>query len=361
MLASGRFRDHSPSSRTVARWLTRFAVRASSVFHRISRTGFQIPGGPILLVANHNHMLLDPLLLMAITGRKLRPLVKSPHFETPGFSWVLRRIDAMPVYRRQDDPRQLARNRSALEEASAALRAGHALLVFPEGGSEPGPGLRPLKAGAARTALRAEDEAGWHLGIHVVPVGVACDRPERFRSQAVLNVGQPIGVADWRARYATEPALAVRELTEKIRHRLDEALREASDGIVSLRTSALQGRTNGIELSRWLAEAPLAALGSAAWCVPYAIAGLAPIIGRTEASTVSTVKLLSGIVAFPITYLAWLLVAGMAAGAVGVLLTAVALPWLGHLALGWHDRRRRIVARRRAEADGASEGMGVAG
>lgn len=342
------------ASRAVARWLAALAVRACAIFHRMSRTEGVIPSGPVLLAANHNNMLIDPLLVMGAAGRRVRPIVKSPHFKTPIFSWVLKGIGALPVYRQQDDARRLARNRSTLDRISAALEGGDAVLVFPEGGSEAGRRLRPLKAGTARVALATEADANWRLGVRVVPIGIALSCPRRFRSLAVVGIAPPMAVADWREAYRADPAEAVRELTGELRAGIEGALRNAWDRLEVLQAAERVERTSGLELARWLAGLPLAGLGTAAWLLPVAASGLAPILGRTEPTTISTVKLLTAIVAFPVTYAAWLLAALLVAGPPALALAAVGLPLLAAYSVGWHDRRRRIVSEWRGRrADGA--------
>lgn len=51
--------------------------------------------------------------------------------------------------------------------ATRALATGGAVLVFPEGASEPAPELRPLRTGTARLLLAAE--AGGATGVSLVP------------------------------------------------------------------------------------------------------------------------------------------------------------------------------------------------
>ncbi len=335
----------------LARLLTAGAVRAARIFYRLQRTGSEVPAGPVLLVANHANMLLDPLLLMRVTGRRAVPLVKAPHLRTPVFGWVLRGLGALPVYRRQDDPRLLAKNQSALGEAADVLREGRMLLVFPEGGSEPGPVLRPLKTGASRVALSAEAAAGWTLDLVVLPLGLSYEGPGRFRSRALAVVGEPIRVAGWRAAYERSPAVAIRELTDRMTAGLESAL---LDGQARQRGAAAAGA--GTSALRLIGELPLAALGSIVWGVPYAICGLAPILGRPGPETVSTVKLLTAIVVFPLTYLAAVLVAARAFGSPGLAAAALTLPPLFAFTLDWHDRRREHSAARlarRRERSGA--------
>ena len=342
----------------LARVLTAGAVRAARIFYRLRRTGSEVPAGPVLLVANHANMLLDPLLLMRVAGRRVVPLVKAPHLRTPVFGWVLRGLGALPVYRRQDDPRLLAKNQSALGEAAEVLREGRMLLVFPEGGSEPGPALRPFKAGASRIALGAEAAAGWTLDLVVLPVGLSYEGPEHFRSRALAVVGEPIRVAGWRAAYERSPAVAIRELTGRMTAALESAL---LDGEARHRGATAAGASTSA--LRLLVELPLVALGSVVWGAPYAICGLAPILVRPGPETVSTVKLLTAIVAFPLTYLAAVVVVARELGSPGLAAAALALPPLFAFTLDWHDRRRahgaaRLARRReRSQAPGSAEAI----
>ncbi len=88
---------------------------------------------------------------------------------------------------------------------------------------------------------------------------------------------------------------------------------------------------------------PLAAAGMVAWYVPYAAAGLVARLMNPERETISTVKLLTGIIAFPVMYIGWIALAGwISGGPVAALaaLAALALPPLGFLAIDWQRRRR---------------------
>ncbi len=95
---------------------------------------------------------------------------------------------------------------------------------------------------------------------------------------------------------------------------------------------------------RMLIEAPVAALGSVLWSVPYLLAGLAVRILKPEWETTATVKLLAGVVLFPLAYLVWLLLAGASKGIAALIVTAVALPPLLLFTIRWHDRHRELLS-----------------
>lgn len=206
--------------RLLAPLLTRVLGRIAGVFQRIERVGPRLPGGPLLVVANHPNSLLDPLVIFRIAGRATRPLAKAPLFEQAGVGLMLRAMNGLPVYRREDDPTRMGGNQDTFRAAIDALRGGEAVQIYPEGISHNEPHIQPLKTGAARIALAAEAEAGWSLGLRIVPVGLTYARKTLFRGRAVAQVGEAVVVAEWRAAHEADPQRAVRDLTAEIGRRM---------------------------------------------------------------------------------------------------------------------------------------------
>jgi glycerol-3-phosphate O-acyltransferase/dihydroxyacetone phosphate acyltransferase len=218
--------------RVAASLLTRALGWAAAVFYDVERTGPAIPPGPVLVVANHPNVFLDPLVIFHTAGRPTRPLAKASHFENPFYRPFLRALGGLPVWRRQDDPSQTHRNEETFSAAIDALRTGAAIQIYPEGRSHSEPALAPLRTGAARIALRAEADSGWRLGLAIVPVGLTFTRKTLFRGRAVAAVGEPFGVTEWRGAYEEDPVAAARSLTEAIADRLEAVtlnLAEAED------------------------------------------------------------------------------------------------------------------------------------
>ncbi len=213
----------------LGRAVTWAAAWAAGVYYRVERAGPEVPDGPAVIVANHPNMLMDPLLALKAAGRRVRVLAKAPLFEIPVFGHVLKSLDSLPLYRVQDDPEQVQRNRLAFEAAVAELRAGGTLLTFPEGKSYTAPALAPLKTGAARMALAAEEESDWRLGVRLVPLGLTYHRKHRFRSRVVAATGEPIVVAEWRATYKADRVAAVRSLTAAVARGLERRTLNLAD------------------------------------------------------------------------------------------------------------------------------------
>lgn len=217
--------------------ISELAVRA---YYRVTVAGARLPAdGPVPIVANHNNSLVDPALVAAMAGRKVRFMAKAPLFTHPLIGWLIKGVGSVPVYRQQDDPTKLSQNLDSFRDVHRVLAQGDVVGIFPEGISHSMSRLAPLKTGAARIALGAAAQRGTDFPI--IAMGLVFRDRDRFRSEAHVIIGEAfswqdlLGDANARA--------AVRTLTERI----EQSMRAVS-----------------LNLERWEDE-PLVRTAEAVW------------------------------------------------------------------------------------------------
>jgi glycerol-3-phosphate O-acyltransferase/dihydroxyacetone phosphate acyltransferase len=217
----------SPASGAVLPALARFVLRV--FFREVEVVGAErIPRDrPLVLVANHVNGLVDPVLILGPLPVRPRFLAKSTLWKIPVLTQLLNAARAIPVYRRQDAGEAgdaggaAGRNDETFARCHEELAEGGAIALFPEGTSHNEPTLQPLKTGAARIVLEAEHKLG-PLGARIVPVGLTFDERGRFRSRALIRVGEPLDPAPELSIYKENPMAAGRALTARIDHALHE-------------------------------------------------------------------------------------------------------------------------------------------
>jgi len=208
-----RFADWSMTA--LARVLIRVFFRSIEI-----EDGEHLPDeGPVVLVANHTNGLVDGLLLIAALRRYPRFLGKSTLFKVPPLWPFLKLAGVIPVYRAIDAVTG-DHNVSAFATSHALLREGGVVAVFPEGISHDEVTIQPLRTGAARIALDAAADPGAE-DLVTVAVGLVYDAKARFRSRALVRVGQPVKVAHWAEAYRRDVRSTVRAVTGDLAAQLD--------------------------------------------------------------------------------------------------------------------------------------------
>ena len=164
------------------------------------------PTGGVILAANHiSHV--DTVLIARVVwqaGRIPRFMVKSTIFDNPTLGQIMRRSKQIPVSRGTADAAK------SLDAAKAALDAGEAVVIYPEGTITKDPAQWPMqaKSGLARLVLLAPD-------VPVIPIGQWGSQQVKSqgrrhllrRRAAAASVGRPVDLADLRQAEPTARTL----------------------------------------------------------------------------------------------------------------------------------------------------------
>ena len=209
-------------------WLIR--VITNTFFRRIDVVNIDnVPAeGPVIFAGNHPNALMDGWLLTAKCGRW--PL----HFMANAKLWKYRMLapalnasGAVPVYSR-DETGGETDNEKAFAKLYEVIESGNCMGIFPEGISHVESQLSTLKTGAARVTLAVA--ARGKVQIKIVPCGLNYIHRHRFRSQVLLEFGEPIVIDDeWIQKYKQDERQTVRDLTDHLAQALGSVTLNAPD------------------------------------------------------------------------------------------------------------------------------------
>ena len=113
--------------------------------------------GPALLVANHQSF-LDTVAIGLAARRRLNYLARNTLFRNKAFCWLIESLGAVPI-------NQHGFAREGLTVTLDQLRAGHAVIVFPEGNRAPDGKIQEFKPGVHLLIKK--------MDMPVIPVGIA--------------------------------------------------------------------------------------------------------------------------------------------------------------------------------------------
>lgn len=177
--------------------------------------------GPLIVVANHIH-LLDPILLMLSFPGWINFMAKQELFRYPLLRVVIRWSQAFSIHRQGT----VKDKREAVKQAKNILSKGLVLGMFPEGKRNRNGKLLPGKPGSAVIALQT--------GVPLLPVGVSGTEKLKGiswlwkRPSIVINIGQPFKLPSIEGRL-TRPQTKL--LTDLIMNKIAALLPRENRGV----------------------------------------------------------------------------------------------------------------------------------
>lgn len=154
---------------------------------------------PILIIANHQNALLDPLLIATQIGLKPYFLARASVFKNPVIAKVLSFIRMVPVYRIRDGFGSISGNKSSFSFCESILINGGKILLFPEGNHSLKRRVRPLSKGFTRIvngALHLDQ----NIDLIILPVGINYQAHQKSGSRVLLDIGEPISAKEYKDR-----------------------------------------------------------------------------------------------------------------------------------------------------------------
>ena len=196
-------------------WLIRVII--GTFFRRIDVVNLEnVPAdGPVIFAGNHPNALMDGWLLAAKCGRwPLHFMASAKLWNYPLLGQALDASGAVPVYS-SDELDGDVDNERAFTKLYDVIESGNCMGIFPEGISHVESQLSKLKTGAARVALAVA--ARGKVRIKIIPCGLNYIHRHRFRSQVLIEFGEPIIIDDERIQaYRLDERQSVRDLTDHL-------------------------------------------------------------------------------------------------------------------------------------------------
>jgi len=180
--------------------------------------------GPVLFASNHPASVTDAFIIGTSVPRQVHFVATVQLFRIKPLAWLLRQCGIIPINRLKDDPRSMRSVIDTFEACFKVLEHGGAVGIFPEGISYDDSQLKMVKSGAARMALELEHRHRGALGLKIVPVGLTYSGKEQYRSEVVVQFGEPIDVAGFITGYETRRKEAISDLTAEIERRLQSLI-----------------------------------------------------------------------------------------------------------------------------------------
>lgn len=172
---------------------------------------------PVILVANHQNALIDPLLLATHTRLKPWFLTRASVFKKPFIAKVLHFIRMLPVYRVRDGFSTIQQNQHTFEASFEVLKENGAVVIFAEGSHSLIRNVRPLSKGFTRLAFGLKEKYPQCEPV-ILPVALEFGAHKRSGSQVRITYGKAIPV--------DMPASKSGLLTKKVEKTLKELVVE---------------------------------------------------------------------------------------------------------------------------------------
>jgi 1-acyl-sn-glycerol-3-phosphate acyltransferase len=170
---------------------------------------------PVIIAPNHQNALIDALALVCNTSFQPVFMARADIFRGNRLIRFLTFLNIMPIYRIRDGIENVKKNDAVFDKTTAVLHNGlNPLVLFAEGNHGDKRRLRPLVKGLFRIAFQAQEKFGTDHGVKIVPLGIDYGHYQNFRSTLLINVGDPIDVADFYQEYAENPVQAINRFKE---------------------------------------------------------------------------------------------------------------------------------------------------
>lgn len=148
--------------------------------------------GPVIILANHQNTLIDPLILACYLPHTFNFLLRASFFNSNAGKSIAKNLNMWPIYRPRDGADFAEKNQAVFDACVTMLNNNETILIFPEGSHLGKWTLRPFQKGFARIAHAFLEQAGDNTELTILPTGLNYFNLKWLGDKVVVNVGEPI-------------------------------------------------------------------------------------------------------------------------------------------------------------------------
>jgi 1-acyl-sn-glycerol-3-phosphate acyltransferase len=185
--------------------------------------------GPLIFVPNHQNAFMDAIVTTVVSPRNPWFLTRASVFGSATARYWLNLLQMIPIYRFRDGLQNVKKNDETMEMSLNILKDEGTILIFAEGNHDYRWSLRPLQKGLARMSFAFESPSDFTSGLQIVPVGLQYENHNQFRSDLLINFGEPIKVSDYKEIYQSDPIRATNKLLEDVSQNLGSLILNIGD------------------------------------------------------------------------------------------------------------------------------------
>ena len=190
--------------------------------HIIGLENVPANGTPIVVVANHQNCLNDPLCVcLQLTDRRMNFIARANVFKNPIFNKALRAMGLLPAYRMgHEGLAAVSKNQETFDDAGKALNDGETLMLYPEADHQDKRWLGKFKLGYLRIAFAAAESSGFRQDIMILP---SCNHYSNYfhaRIDMLMKFGKPISLKPYYEKYKAAPRETMMEVNNLVREEI---------------------------------------------------------------------------------------------------------------------------------------------
>lgn len=153
--------------------------------------------GAVIYAPNHTNALMDALVILALDKKQKVFVARADIFKNRKVARILAFLKIMPIMRIRDGMEEVRKNNETIEKSVDVLKDRVPFCILPEGTHRAKHSLLPLSKGIFRIAISAMEIMPDHMPLYIVPMGLEYGNYFRFRSSALIQVGDPINVGEY--------------------------------------------------------------------------------------------------------------------------------------------------------------------